>query len=220
MKPPTLDVETRVPKTEIVRMKPKEQTEEEIILAFAVSDDALAGGARGGLPAGRGAATGVPCGFMDQMVSALGQAARAAPHRLPRCRRSSGSPFPRTLAVAVVDSGVRRSLSDGRYAERRAACEAAAARIGVASLRDATPEQVADDPVARHVVSENERVHRMVRALRAGDLVEAGASSPTATAACATTSRSRRRSSTPWSSGCSASAPTALGSQAAGSAAA
>jgi galactokinase len=83
--------------------------------------------------------------------------------------------LPEDLAVAVVDSGVRRSLSDGRYAERRAACEAAAARIGVGSLRDAKPEQVADDPVARHVFSENERVQRMVGALRAGDLVEAGA---------------------------------------------
>jgi galactokinase len=75
----------------------------------------------------------------------------------------------------VVDSGVRRSLSDGRYAERRAACDAAAARIGVPSLRDATLDDVADDPVARHVVTENERVERMVGALRAGNLEDAGA---------------------------------------------
>ena len=128
--------------------------------------------------------------------------------------------LPDGAAIVVVDSGVRRSLSDGRYAERRAACDAAAARIGVPSLRDATPEQVADDPVARHVVSENERVHRMVRALRAGDLDDAGAVLTEGHAACATTSRSRRPSSTPWSSGCSASARTAPASRAAGSAAA
>jgi galactokinase len=119
-------------------------------------------------------ATGVPCGFMDQMVAVLGRPREAL---LIDCRSASVEPvaLPADAAVVVVDSDVRRSLSDGRYAERRAACEAAAARIGVSSLRDATPEQVADDPVARHVVSENERVHRMVRALRAGDLADAGA---------------------------------------------
>ena len=119
-------------------------------------------------------ATGVPCGLMDQMVAALG---RPREPLLVDCRETSVErvALPHDAAILVVDSGVRRSLSDGRYAERRAACEAAAARVGVPSLRDAAPEQVADDPVARHVVSENERVHRMVRALRAGDLVEAGA---------------------------------------------
>jgi galactokinase len=118
-------------------------------------------------------ATGVPCGFMDQMVAALG---RPREPLLVDCRdaRVERVALPDEAAIVVVDSGVRRSLSDGRYAERRAACDAAAARIGVSSLRDATPEQVADDPVARHVVSENERVHRMVRALRAGDLESAG----------------------------------------------
>jgi galactokinase len=119
-------------------------------------------------------ATGVPCGFMDQMVAALG---RPREPLLIDCRSASveAVALPADAAVVVVDSGVRRSLSDGRYAERRAACDAAAARIGVPALRDAALEQVADDPVARHVVSENERVHRMVRALRAGDLEDAGA---------------------------------------------
>jgi galactokinase len=119
-------------------------------------------------------ATGVPCGFMDQMVAALG---RPREPLLIDCLDASVErvALPDEAAIVVVDSGVRRSLSDGRYAERRAACDAAAARIGVSSLREATPEQVAGDPVARHVVSENERVHRMVRALRAGDLEAAGA---------------------------------------------
>jgi galactokinase len=118
-------------------------------------------------------ATGVPCGFMDQMVAALGHPREPL---LIDCRDAAVErvALPDEAAIVVVDSGVRRSLSDGRYAERRAACDAAAARIGVSSLREATPEQVADDPVARHVVSENERVHRMVRALRAGDLEDAG----------------------------------------------
>ena len=119
-------------------------------------------------------ATGVPCGFMDQMVAALGGPREPL---LIDCRSGSVEPvaLPADAAIVVVDSGVRRSLSDGRYAERRAACDAAAARIGVPSLRDATLEEVADDPVARHVVTENERVERMVGALRAGDLEDAGA---------------------------------------------
>jgi galactokinase len=119
-------------------------------------------------------ATGVPCGVMDQMVAALG---RAREPLLIDCRDVSVEriALPDDAVVAVADSGVRRSLSDGRYAERRAACEAAAARAGVPSLREAAAADVAGDPIARHVVSENERVQRMVAALRSGDLEAAGA---------------------------------------------
>ena len=60
--------------------------------------------------------------------------------------------------MLVVHSGVSRGLAGSAYAERRRACEAVAARLGLPSLRDATPEQVADEPRARHVVSENARV--------------------------------------------------------------
>jgi len=119
-------------------------------------------------------ATGVPCGPMDQLVAALG---RPREPLLIDCRDVSVErlALPPGAVVVVADSGLRRSLSDGRYAERRAACEAAAARLGVASLREATAADVVDDPVARHVVSENERVLRMVAALRSGDLEAAGA---------------------------------------------
>ena len=119
-------------------------------------------------------ATGVPCGIMDQVVGALG---REREPLLVDCLDVSVErvPLPEGAVVVVVDSGVRRSLADGRYAERREACEAAAARLGVASLREVSAADVADDPVARHVVSENDRVHRMVAALRSGDLEAAGA---------------------------------------------
>jgi galactokinase len=73
-----------------------------------------------------------------------------------------------------VHSGIPRSLDSSAYAQRRAACERAAARIGVKTLRDATPERVAGDPIARHVVSENARVTDFVAALRGGDLEAAG----------------------------------------------
>jgi galactokinase len=118
-------------------------------------------------------ATGVPCGIMDQIVAALG---RPREPLLVDCRDVTveAVPLPDAAVVVVADSGVRRSLADGRYAERRAACERAAARLGISSLRDASPADVAGDPVARHVVTENERVHAMAAALRAGDVGMAG----------------------------------------------
>jgi galactokinase len=44
----------------------------------------------------------------------------------------------------------------------------------LASLRDATLAEAADDPVARHVVSENERVAQFVAAMRHRDLAALG----------------------------------------------
>jgi galactokinase len=117
--------------------------------------------------------TGVPCGLMDQLAGAAGRPRQAL---LIDCRARAFRhvPLPEDAAVVVVDSGIRRSLSDGRYAERRAACERAAALLGVATLRDATEAEAAHLPEARHVVSENARVAAMVAALGAGDLRAAG----------------------------------------------
>jgi galactokinase len=119
-------------------------------------------------------ATGVPCGVMDQIAGVLG---RPREPLLVDCRDVSVErvALPGDAVVVVADSGIRRSLADGRYAERRAACESAAARLGVTSLREATAADVAGDPVARHVVTENERVLRTVAALRSGDVEAAGA---------------------------------------------
>jgi galactokinase len=114
-------------------------------------------------------ATGVPGGLMDQLASLYGVAGHAL---LLDCRDLSVATLalPSTHAVLVVHSGLPRTLAGSAYAERRAACEGAAARLGLASLRDARPAQVADDPFARHVVSENARVLAFADALRAGDV--------------------------------------------------
>jgi len=108
------------------------------------------------------------------MASLYGRAGHAL---LLDCRSLAVEPvpLPTELAILVVHSGIERELADSEYAARRAACEAAAARIGVPALRDATADQVADDPIARHVVSENARVLACVTALRAGDLPAVGA---------------------------------------------
>jgi galactokinase len=115
----------------------------------------------------------VPCGIMDQLVALVACEGEAV---LIDCRGPTWSPSPIApgAAVVVADSGRRRALAASGYAERQQTCFAAARRLGLASLRDATPEQVADDPAARHVVSENGRVIELAQALRAGEWEEAG----------------------------------------------
>jgi galactokinase len=114
-------------------------------------------------------ATGTPCGVLDQMASVFGVAGHAL---LLDCRTLDVDAvgLPEAFDVLVVHSGVTRTLAGSAYAARRAACEATARRIGVATLRDATLAQVDDDPIARHVVSENARVGAFTEALRRGDI--------------------------------------------------
>jgi galactokinase len=114
------------------------------------------------------AATGVPVGIMDQLVSLESRAGAAL---LIDCRSLGISrvPLPRQLRVLAVHCGLPRTLVDSAYAERKEACEAAARALGLRSLRDATLEQVAHDPFARHVVTENARTLETAAALVAGD---------------------------------------------------
>jgi galactokinase len=113
-------------------------------------------------------AMGVPSGIMDQLTSVAGRRGAAL---LIDCRSLEARPIamPEELATVVVHTGMPRALAGSEYAERRRACEAVARRLGVPALRDATPAQVADEPRARHVVSENARVLAAADALAAGD---------------------------------------------------
>jgi galactokinase len=118
-------------------------------------------------------ATGVPCGIMDQLASSAGRSQMAL---LIDCRSREirALPLPTSLAVLVVHSGVPRAVGATEYAERRRACERLAEELGVAALRDAGEEEVADAPVGRHVVTENRRVLEAARALETGDLDRLG----------------------------------------------
>jgi len=120
---------------------------------------------------------GVPVGIMDQTVVAMASEGHALfiDTRSLAVEQVPFDPAAEGLHVIVIDSGERRHLDDGRYAERRKECEAAAAALGVPQLRDATladVEAAAIDETlerrARHVVREDERVLRAVEALRAG----------------------------------------------------
>lgn len=124
---------------------------------------------------------GVRCGIMDQLASAAGRKGHAL---MIDCRSRDVQPvaLPAGAQILIVHSGVERGLVEGAYNERRAQCEAAAAAIGVAALRDADLamlERAQLDPLttarARHVITENTRVLAAAEALAAGDLVSMGA---------------------------------------------
>ncbi len=127
---------------------------------------------------------GVPCGIMDQWISAMGVEGHAL---LIDCRTGESEavamPPPEHAVVVVMNTNVRHALASGEYAARRETCRGAAAKLGVQELRDATPELLREQGSglsevelkrARHVVSENERTLAAVAALRAGDLGTVG----------------------------------------------
>ena len=79
----------------------------------------------------------------------------------------------------TLDSGERHTIAGSGYNERREQCEEACRRLGVATLRQATPGAVATLPEplrrrARHVLSENDRVRAAVEAVRNGDMPSLG----------------------------------------------
>ena len=132
---------------------------------------------------------GVNCGIMDQMISACGKAGHAMLLDTRTLARSY-IPLPEDIAIVVADSRVRRSLAGSEYNVRRAQCEQAVRAFrdvglpDVRALRDVTPEQLAQHAAAlaptvrqraRHVITENARVHAMVAALERADLETVGA---------------------------------------------
>ena len=79
---------------------------------------------------------GLPSGIMDQFISAGAMIGHAS---LMDCRALTltPEPLPAGAVVAIMDTGTRRQLAEVAYGERRAACERAAAALGVPALRDA-----------------------------------------------------------------------------------
>ena len=118
---------------------------------------------------------GAHTGLLDQLASVFGQADSAL------CidfRSLDIETVPLRLGdwrLVILDSGERHAHAESGYNQRRAECAAACEALGIASLREATPDQAASLPVplaqrARHVIEENERVRAAVAALRGDDL--------------------------------------------------
>jgi galactokinase len=118
---------------------------------------------------------GVPCGIMDQFISALGREGHLL---LLDCRTRKTQLVPMSdpsVALLVVNTNVKHELGSGEYAKRRAECEQAAQILGVASLRDATADQLEKTKGkmsevvyrrARHVIGEIERTVHAAEGIR------------------------------------------------------
>lgn len=134
---------------------------------------------------------GVSCGLMDQAIAALGEAGTAL--KLD-CAVPAGECVPIAFAgrarFLIAHSGVRRGLSASAYNERCRQCadalalinERSAARLPhLCAVAPATLEALTDalPPLlhrrARHVVSEQARVHAAVTAMACSDLATFGA---------------------------------------------
>lgn len=121
---------------------------------------------------------GAPCGIMDQYVAVFGRAGAALcidcrnlEHRAVR--------LPPGIAIVAVNSMVKHELGQSAYPERVRECQAAAAALGVQSLREATlaglegrrhalPEN--QYRRALHVITENQRVRDFIAACESADL--------------------------------------------------
>ncbi|MCW2985948.1 MAG: galactokinase [Conexibacter sp.] len=118
---------------------------------------------------------GAQTGLLDQTASLLSTDGNALRIDFSTMKTT---PVPLDLGgwrLVTLDSGEAHSLSaTGGYNERRAECDEAARRLGVATLSEATEDQASTlpDPLARrvrHVLTENARVDATVRALHARD---------------------------------------------------
>jgi galactokinase len=126
---------------------------------------------------------GVPCGIMDQFISALGRAGHLL---LLDCRTRKTELVPMndpSVELLIINTNVKHELSGGEYAERRAQCEEAVKNLGVKSLRDATFTQLESAKSkmsevvyrrARHVIGEIERTVQAAKEIRASNWTAAG----------------------------------------------
>jgi galactokinase len=116
---------------------------------------------------------GVPCGIMDQFISAGGEAGSAI---LLDCRSLAwrSVKLPTDVAIVTANSMVKHQLGNSAYRTRVEECAEAARKLGVSSLRDATlaglgPLHGVLLKRARHIVTENARVERFVEAVETED---------------------------------------------------
>ena len=130
---------------------------------------------------------GVPCGIMDQFISALGKAEHAL---FLDCRDLSYRhvPLRGDVKIVVCNTGIKRALAQSEYEVRLKQCNQAVAQLrsvglAIKNLRDVDPEDldIASDALseiqlrrARHVVTENARVLEAVKVLEEGELERFG----------------------------------------------
>lgn len=125
----------------------------------------------------------VPCGLMDQLVVIAGQ----QDHLLAidfEAMTCEAIPWPADeLSCLLIHTGVQHELASSEYGLRRATCEAAARKLGVVNLRQATELSVrtageiltdTERHRARHVTSEIERTRQAIAACRKQEAEQLG----------------------------------------------
>lgn len=125
---------------------------------------------------------GVQCGIMDQFASVFGKKDHAL--KLD-CRSLQYEEVPLVLEgyhIVLLNTNVKHSLASSAYNERRQQCAAGVKMVkshvhDVLSLRDVTVsmlDQYVTDPLiykrCRFVIEENERVHKAVEQMKAGNI--------------------------------------------------
>ena len=116
---------------------------------------------------------GVPCGIMDQMAVAHAQPGNVLALETGTLEFEQIE-LPEGWHISVVHSGVSRELADGRYAERRNECLAAADAMGIIELCHGDLVAIENlispfDKRARHVISEDVRTRAARDALKNND---------------------------------------------------
>ena len=126
---------------------------------------------------------GVPCGIMDQFISALGHKDHLL---LLDCRTRKTSLVPMNdpkVKLLIINTNVKHELGSGEYAKRRSECEDAAKILGVISLRDARFDQLKSvvnemsEVVYRrafHVISEINRTVEAAHRIQSGNWIRTG----------------------------------------------
>lgn len=125
---------------------------------------------------------GVRCGLLDQVSSLMSEDGKATVIDF-RSLKVKNVTVPDGYKLVIINSGVKHALVAGEYNERRASCEAAAKKLGVAKLRDINNKQLEagksklseiEYKRAKHIVGENERVLLAIAAMKAHDIEKVG----------------------------------------------
>lgn len=118
---------------------------------------------------------GARVGIMDQMAVSLAKSGEALFLDTKELSYERAALPLDEMDLVIINSGLSHQLSatDGGYNQRRAQCEEACKILGIDQLRDINAVTLAaqelPEPLnrrARHVVTENERVHQAVAAIR------------------------------------------------------
>ena len=118
---------------------------------------------------------GVQSGLLDQVTSIFGRAGHAVCFDA-RSEEVRMIPFPPGLALVIAESGRPREMAAGLYNQRCAETRSAVEALGLAALRDITPNDLAKRDLppllrrrAAHIVGENDRVARALAFLARND---------------------------------------------------